>query len=221
MTRARARVCVCVCVCVCVLACYSLCVTLRSSAEYVQLTVCRRRRHHHHHRHQEEPASGQVRVYRTNTHCTVSKKVWIYKPGIERVQALADISRSALCCHSNQIRAPIANPPNSAQLEGTPIPFPPSYIRVRAVVRECGEGQTNTQTAVTNIHFASATPHTKCNSLCCGLQVSRRQTRLNVTTYGRRTTVRNRSVRSALQQVTLQRVNHVLRAICSTLLYFM
>ena len=38
-------------------------------------------------------------------------------PGIERVQALADISRSALCCHSNETRAPIANPPNSAQLE--------------------------------------------------------------------------------------------------------
>ena len=36
------------------------------------------------------------------------------QPGIERVQALADISRSELCCHSNEIRATIANPPNSA-----------------------------------------------------------------------------------------------------------
>jgi len=45
---------------------------------------------------------------------------------VERVQALAAISRSALCCHSNETRAPIANPPNSAQLEETPtiIPFP-------------------------------------------------------------------------------------------------
>jgi len=42
------------------------------------------------------------------------------KPGIERVQALADISRSALCCHSDETRAPIANPPNSAQLEESP-----------------------------------------------------------------------------------------------------
>jgi len=43
------------------------------------------------------------------------------KPGIERVQALAaDISRSALCCHSNEIHAPIANPANIAELEGTP-----------------------------------------------------------------------------------------------------
>jgi len=38
-----------------------------------------------------------------------------------QVQALADILRSALCCHSNETSAPIANPPNSAQLEGTPI----------------------------------------------------------------------------------------------------
>jgi len=39
----------------------------------------------------------------------------------------------------------------------------PSYIRVRAVVRDCGEGHTDTHTAVTNIHFALATPHAKCN----------------------------------------------------------
>jgi len=44
-----------------------------------------------------------------------------------------------VCCHSNEIRALIANPPNSAQLQGTPT-IPPSYIRVRAAVRECGEG---------------------------------------------------------------------------------
>jgi len=31
------------------------------------------------------------------------------EPGTtERVQALADISRSALCCHTNETRAPIA-----------------------------------------------------------------------------------------------------------------
>jgi len=57
--------------------------------------------------------------------------------------------------HSNETRAPIANPPNSAQLQGTPT-IPPSYIQVHAVVYECGEGQTGTQTRVTNIHFASA-----------------------------------------------------------------
>jgi len=50
-------------------------------------------------------------------------------------------------------RASIANPPNSAQLEGTPTILP-SYIRVRAVVWECGKGQTHRQTqpAVTTDH---------------------------------------------------------------------
>jgi len=89
--------------------------------------------------------------------------VIVSEPGIERVQALADISRSALCCHSNETRAPIANPPNSAQLDGTPT-IPASYIRIRAVVWACGHGQTHThtdrqadtQTPVTIIHFASS-----------------------------------------------------------------
>jgi len=27
---------------------------------------------------------------------------------------------------------------------------------------ECGDGQRDTQTHVTNVHFASATPHAKC-----------------------------------------------------------
>jgi len=72
-------------------------------------------------------------------------KLLLLKPGIERVQALADISHLALCCRCNETRAPIANPPNSAQLEGTPT-IPPSYIRIRAVVWECDEGQTNRHT---------------------------------------------------------------------------
>jgi len=37
------------------------------------------------------------------------------------------------------------NPSNSAQLEGTPI-ISPTYIRVRAVVWECGEGQRDRHT---------------------------------------------------------------------------
>jgi len=48
---------------------------------------------------------------------------------MQRVQALADISRSAPYSHSNETHAPIANPPHIAQLEGTHI-IPPSYIRV-------------------------------------------------------------------------------------------
>ena len=51
----------------------------------------------------------------------------------------------ALCCHSNATRAPIENPPNSAQL-GTASTMAPSYIRVRAVVSAYGRGQTDRQT---------------------------------------------------------------------------
>ena len=67
------------------------------------------------------------------------------KPGTERVHAFADISRSALWCHVNETRAPIANPPNSAQLQGTPY-HSPAYIWVCAVVWECGEGQIDRHT---------------------------------------------------------------------------
>jgi len=49
------------------------------------------------------------------------------------------------CCHSNATRAPIANPPNSAQLGASPT-TPPSYMRVRAIVQACGREQTLTQT---------------------------------------------------------------------------
>ena len=42
-------------------------------------------------------------------------------------------------------RAPIANPPSSAQIEGIPY-HSPSYIRVHAVVLECGNGQTDRHT---------------------------------------------------------------------------
>jgi len=65
------------------------------------------------------------------------------KPGIQRVQALADISHSELCYHSNETHAPIANLPYSAQL-GIATTISPSYIQVRALASECGEGQTDT-----------------------------------------------------------------------------
>ena len=79
------------------------------------------------------------------------------------VKALVDISRSTLCCDSNETRAPIANPLNSVQLYRTPPTIAPTYIRVRAVVWERGEGQTDTQTRVTNPRFASSTTHEKCS----------------------------------------------------------
>ena len=44
----------------------------------------------------------------------------LWKPGIARVQALADISRSVLCCHSNERNpAPIVSLANIAQLGAT------------------------------------------------------------------------------------------------------
>jgi len=63
------------------------------------------------------------------------------KPSIERAQSTRWLFAFALCCHSNETRASMANPPNSAQLGGTPTI--PSYITVRAAVWECGEGQTH------------------------------------------------------------------------------
>jgi len=55
------------------------------------------------------------------------------QPGIQRVQALTDISCSEICCHSNETCALIANLPNTEQLEGTPT-IPPTYILARAIL---------------------------------------------------------------------------------------
>jgi len=59
------------------------------------------------------------------------------EPVTERVQALADILRSALCCHSNETSAPIANPPNSAQLKGTPYHTLQVTLGLCSSVRTC------------------------------------------------------------------------------------
>jgi len=92
-------------------------------------------------------------------------------PDIERAQALADISRSALCYHIAtklvqrlQIRPIVHNKTASPTIAR-------SCIRVRAAVWECGDGQIDTQsdrhteTAVTTIHFASSTTRSKCNKV--------------------------------------------------------
>ena len=64
------------------------------------------------------------------------------------------------------LRESIANSPNSAQLGGIPYHCP-SYVLVRAIVWAYGRGQTHrqtdTQTRVTTIHFASSTTRAKCN----------------------------------------------------------
>ena len=48
--------------------------------------------------------------------------------------------------------------------QGATSTTPPSYIRVHAVVWAYGRRQTDTQTRVTTIHFASSTTHAKCNN---------------------------------------------------------
>jgi len=63
-------------------------------------------------------------------------------------------------------RAPIANLPNIAKLEGTPTYHSPKLHPIPC--SSVGMGRrtdTNTQTAVVNIHIASATPHAKCNNI--------------------------------------------------------
>jgi len=73
----------------------------------------------------------------------------------------------ALCCHSNATGAPIANPPNNAQLGGSLYhspkldPGPCSSVGIRPRT----DRQTDTQTRVTTIHFASSMTHAKCNKL--------------------------------------------------------
>jgi len=74
-----------------------------------------------------------------------------------RVQALADISRSAPCCHSNETCALTANLPNTAQLGGNPYhshklyPDPCSSVGMR----QGTDRRTDKQTHITNIHFTS------------------------------------------------------------------
>jgi len=69
----------------------------------------------------------------------------------------------ALYCHSNEPTAPIGNPPDSAQLVGTP------YHSPRLHPGPCSSvgmwRGTDRQTCVTNIYFAPSTTHQKCNQV--------------------------------------------------------
>ena len=73
------------------------------------------------------------------------------------------VTRFALCCHSNATRAPIANPPNSAQPGGNPYHSPKLHPGPCSSVDTHTDRQTDTQMRVTTIHFASSTTHAKCN----------------------------------------------------------
>ena len=66
-----------------------------------------------------------------------------------------------MCCHGNATRAPSANPPNSAELGG--IPSHSAKLHQGPCNSVGMRPQTDTQTRVTTIHFASSTIHAKCN----------------------------------------------------------
>ena len=68
------------------------------------------------------------------------------------IQALADVSRSALCCPSNETRSPIANPPYSAQLEGTS--YNSSKLHPGLYSSAGMRRGTVTQTAVTRLYIS-------------------------------------------------------------------
>ena len=96
----------------------------------------------------------------------------------------------ALCCHSNATRAPIANPPNSAQLGGIPYhspklhPGPCNSVGIRPQTGT--QSDTHTQTRVTTIRFALSTTRAKCNNVMSNNDVtiqSRRLTDVNRFVY--------------------------------------
>jgi len=94
------------------------------------------------------------------------------RPLISNARGRAHTQRKlgfALCCHSNATGAPIANPPNSAQLGRSLChvpklhPGPCSSVSVRPRTDRQTHRHTDIQTGVTTIQFASSTTHTKCN----------------------------------------------------------
>jgi len=78
------------------------------------------------------------------------------------------------CCHSNVTRAPIANPPNSAQLAGIPysIKLHPGLCN-SVGMQAWTDRHTETHTHVTTIHFASSTTHAKCTVIIYNLFTDR------------------------------------------------
>jgi len=125
--------------------------TRHTHINYFYSTTCSRRKSMNHKWYRSLQA-GSHSCHPTDSVRSLVKdtqSINVIKPGIERVQALADISRSALHCHSNETRALIANP--SVQRYG----YAARYKQT----------DPQTQTLVTNIHFALSITHAKCNKL--------------------------------------------------------
>jgi len=81
--------------------------------------------------------------------------------GVETSYRVSTTSRwhftFVLCCHNNETRAPIANPPNSAQLESTPFHSPKLHLGPFVSVGMRRGTHTHTQMHVTYMHFTSST----------------------------------------------------------------
>ena len=104
-------------------------------------------------------ARGVFANIRSVWHC-VRRAVGLhadYRWALPRISSVAIATQPV---HRLQIRPVVHN-------QGASPTTPPSYIRVRVIVQACGRGQTyrqtNTETRVSTIHFASSTTHAKCN----------------------------------------------------------
>jgi len=123
----------------------------------VQQSKSNRQRYHHHHRHHYRRHYLRPNgLFQTSLGWPVppspplsEKNLWGQNGKAKITRHRASTSNRwyfafGLCCHSNETRAPIANPPNSAQLEGTRYRSPKLHP-VRTVVWEWCEQQTDTQ----------------------------------------------------------------------------
>jgi len=103
--------------------------------------------------------------YTTTSHRASASICWHFAFAATRLQCrpICLSLHTRVFSHSNQTRALIANPPNSAQLEGTPT-IPPSYIRVRAVVGMRRETDTHTDTdrRAWPIYISRESPSNQC-----------------------------------------------------------
>jgi len=114
----------------------------------------------------QSPANQPCSLHLRYTACSVENASVTCRSLISNARTpRVNYIRFALCCHSNATGAPIANPPNSAQLRGSLYhapklhPGPCSSVGVRP--RTDTQTDTHTQTGVTTIHFVSSMTHRK------------------------------------------------------------
>ena len=107
------------------------------------------------------------------TYCVrvISPQRYHWKPAVQAAAVMLRTPPVDGQSPASSVRTPAdpANPPNSAQLGGIPYhspmlhPCPSNSVGIRPQTDTQIHRQTNTQTRVTTIHFASSTTHAKCN----------------------------------------------------------